>query len=354
MKKRLLIITQSVDADSGVLEFFVDWIRALADEFSRVDVIALSTGRYQLPSNVHVYSLGKERNVPRVARWIRLVYLLVWRVPQTDVVFAHMSPVFAIAAWPVTFVTGRRLVLWYLHRSQTFRLRLAAWLADAVVTAHKESLTLQSAKVVAIGHGIPADEFSADRDGKFHDSVRILTVGRVTPIKNLETLIAAAGQAMKHGIRLHVKIIGQPVMSGDFDYLQRLKDLVREQKLDGTFEFTGYVAHQRLPEEYRQADVYVGLTPAGGIDKTLLEAMASGCIVLSSNSVMKNYFGPHASYLLFAYGNPDDLSKKLESVIMLDDDARLQISRFLAVSVREHHDLNGFIKRLTAVLYGSH
>ncbi len=353
MKKRLLIITQSVNADSGVLEFFIDWIRDLAAEFSEVDVIALSVGRYELPANVHVYSLGKERNVPRAVRWIHLAYLLMRRVPQVDVVFAHMSPAFALAAWPVTFVTGRRLVLWYLHRSRTFRLRLAAHLADAVITANTESLTLRSAKVIAIGHGIPTDEFLTDHGGNLHDPVRILTVGRVTPIKNLETLIAAAAQTISRDVRLHVKIIGQPALPRDSDYLQHLKNLVHEQKLDDAVEFTGYVAHNRLPEEYRQADVYIGLTPAGGIDKTLLEAMASGCIVLTSNSVMREYFGPYDDQLIFAHGNPDDLSKKLESLIALDGDARLRISRFLAASVREHHDLSGFIKKLTAILYGN-
>ncbi|HVZ10825.1 MAG TPA: glycosyltransferase family 4 protein [Candidatus Paceibacterota bacterium] len=354
MKKRLLIITQSVDADGGVLEFFIDWIRGLAAEFSRVDVITLSAGRHELPPNVHVYSLGKERKVPRVARWIRLAFLLAWRVPQADTVFAHMSPAFALAAWPVTFVTGRRLVLWYLHRSRTMRLRLAARLADAVVTANVDSLTLRTAKVIAIGHGIPVDKFSSVRDGTLHSPVRILTVGRITPIKNLETLIAAAARAIHRGTRVRIKIIGQPAMAGDSDYLKRLKNLVSEHKLAAEVEFAGYVAHERLPEEYRQADVYVGLTPAGGIDKTLLEAMASGCIVLTSNAIMKEYFGPYADQLIFAYGDSDDLARKLESVIGLSDGMRTEISRFLGLSVRNHHDLNKFIKRLTEILYGAY
>ena len=57
---KLLITTQIVDENSPLLGFFVGWIKEFAVHFDQVHVICLQKGTYDLPGNVHVYSLGKE------------------------------------------------------------------------------------------------------------------------------------------------------------------------------------------------------------------------------------------------------------------------------------------------------
>jgi len=300
MPKNLLIITQKVDANDDLLGFFPAWIGEFARHYEHVSVIALGAGETRLPSNVTVYSLGKERGNSKFFRLITFYKLLFTLVPKSNAIFAHMSPIFAIAAWPFTKFWHKRLVLWYLHRSHTLRLRLALALCDALVTADSRSLTIRSPKIHTVGHGIDVARYAVpDRQAPDGRPLRILSVGRISPIKGFETLIRAAALLRDGGKQVEVHIVGRPIMSMDVDYLKTLQSLVANYKLQEVVKFVGFVPHQDMPAQYLWADIVVGCTPPGGIDKVLLEAMAAGCVVLTSNTVMSSYLGEDAPNLIF-------------------------------------------------------
>lgn len=345
--KKLLIITQNVDEKDDLLGFFVAWLREFAHHFDQVSVITLAKGTYRLPSNVRVYSLGKEKGDSKMMQAFRMLRLLATLTPRHDTVFAHMSPIFAIVAWPFTKLFGKRLVLWYLHRSLTFKLRLAVRLSDAVVTADTESLTLKDPKIVAVGHGIDITRFATDRSWSDIGSrpLRILSVGRLAPIKDFMTLIRAARILWERKIPVQVRIVGRAIQSFHHDYERQLRSLVQELDLDNIVTFEGFVSYRDMPDRYRWADVVVGGTPRGGIDKVILEAMASGCIVLTSNDVMRKYLTPYADRLVFSHGNPEDLADRISA---LSDHAAM--SDAMIASVKKHHDVHQTVERMTVLL----
>jgi len=55
-----LFITQKIDKNDDLLGVYHEWIKRLALEFEVVNAICLYKGKYDLPPNVRVYSLGKE------------------------------------------------------------------------------------------------------------------------------------------------------------------------------------------------------------------------------------------------------------------------------------------------------
>ena len=57
----LLFITQKVDRADWLLGFTHGWLKALAGKVDRLTIICLEQGETELPSNVRVISLGKER-----------------------------------------------------------------------------------------------------------------------------------------------------------------------------------------------------------------------------------------------------------------------------------------------------
>lgn len=61
--------------------------------------------------------------------------------------------------------------------------------------------------------------------------------------------------------------------------------LVEQRALTERVTFSGYVAYQDVPELYRQHDIFVSPTHAEGFSNTILEAMASGCAIVSCRSV---------------------------------------------------------------------
>jgi len=320
MSSRLLVICQKVDENDDLLGFFVSWIREFASHYDRVTVITMAKGEYTLPVNVRVVSLGKEEHLPKWRQAFRFIHVLWREVRAHDAVFTHMSPIFAIAAWPYTFIWHKKLVLWYLHRSRTLKLRFALALVDTLVTADSESLTIRSPKIVAVGHGIDIARFAVpDRMPPAERPSHILSVGRLSPIKGFETLIHAVERLRKNGVICEVRIVGKAVMPNDQKYEEQLRALVARLGVGDVMHFFGFVPYRDVPSHYRWADVVVGCTPPGGIDKAILEGMAAACAVVTSNAVMRKYFVPaYADEYIFRYGDPMELADKLERIFAAD------------------------------------
>src|SRR6185369_13871115 len=208
--KNILIIAQKVNSEDDLLGFFVEWLREFSKHFDNVFVVTLEKGHYDLPANVSVYSVGKDRGESKLEQAFNFFRLLFKFIPQSDGVFAHMSPIFAVAAWPLASLCEKKVVLWYLHRSVTWKLRLADQLCYAIVTAARESIHMESNKIIETGHGIPSHLFETQRNWE-NSSLNLLSVGRISKIKNYETLLEALHVLKDRNIRVPATIIGRPV-----------------------------------------------------------------------------------------------------------------------------------------------
>jgi glycosyltransferase involved in cell wall biosynthesis len=341
--KNLLIITQKVEQNDDLLGFFVDWISEFSKYFDHIYVITLLEGEHSLPDNVSVYSLGKEYGSSKFYRLAKFYKLLIKLLPKSVGVFAHMSPIFAVASWPIAFIFRKKIILWYLHRSVTVRLRVAGKLCYKIITATKESLKLKSKKIVEIGHGINIDRFRTEKDWP-EKRLNILSVGRISPIKNYETLIYAISYLEKKS-EISVKIIGRPIMPGDFTYYKKLKGIIENMRLD-IVQFIGLIPYPDIPDYYRDADLVINLAPPGGLDKVVLEAMASGCIVLTSNSSFAKYFGPYKEKLVFNFADQDELAKKIQQIRSMSLADKKEVSDFMVRSVKENHGLEDLINKI--------
>jgi len=348
---KLLIITQKVDAEDDLLGFFVDWIRKFSERFDKVFVITLFKGNYNLPANVFVYSLGKERNNSKIARFWNFYKYLFKLVPESSGIFAHMSPIFAVAAWPVALIFRKRIVLWYLHRSVTFRLRLAEKLVYKIVTASKESLNIKSRKIVETGHGIDVGKFKTEREWLTGQTLKILSVGRISKIKNYETLIKTAKILRKKGVDFEITIVGRPVMPPDFKYFAKLKKLIDDYKLTSKIKFIGFIPYSRISNYYQRADIFVNLAPKGGIDKVVLEAMAASLPVFVSNRAFSKDLEPYGNYLIFDDQDGADLAGKIINFLNMNPGRKREIARSLTDSVEKNHNLNNLIDKIS-LLYG--
>lgn len=347
MTKKLVIIAQKVDINDDLLGSFVGWLKEFAKYFERVEVIILTKGEYDLPNNVFVHSLGKERDNSRLARIINFYKLLFRLVPQSSGIFAHMSPIFAVAAWPAAMLFRKKIVLWYLHRSVTWRLKLAEKICYKIVTASRDSLKFESEKIKELSHGIDLDYFRpAERMAVPGGPLKIISVGRISRIKNHEVLIRAAKILKEQELNFKIKIIGRPVMPPDFPYFEELKVLRREWDLENEVEFVGFVPYSKISPYYQEADVLINPLPSGGLDKTVLEGMAAGLIVLTSNHVFKKYFGDYGYDLIFEHNNIQDLADKILALHAWPQEKKKEAENFLRQSITQSHNKENLIKNI--------
>ncbi len=165
--------------------------------------------------------------------------------------------------------------------------------------------------------------------------MNILTVGRIAPVKNYEVLIEAARILKSRGVDFSVTIIGAPALEQDKAYEQR----IRNESAGLNFHFLGKKAHRELPEIYRSYDIFVHMSQTGSLDKTMLEAMACGMYVVSSNDAAKNILPKMRIF------SPHD-AQGLADAIQHRHDEGFDARRYVV----EHHDLKKLIEKISLLL----
>lgn len=341
---RILIVTQAVDSGSSTLGFFIEWLREFSKQCERVEVIALSVGAYDLPPNVHVASMGKERGAGKITRLLNLWKGLRRSLPQVDAVFIHMCPEYLIAGWPILLLHRKPTFLWYAHRQTSLRLRLGARLADVIGTIGPGSFPFPSPKLRAMGHGIPTDRFKPRPEAKTSD--RLVAVGRITPIKRLELLIEAVAILRGKGSAVTLDLWGEPIMQEDRAYKSSLEGLIAERRLEESVIFRGTASYERMPNIDASASVALNACPPGALDKAVLEAMSCGTSVVVTNPGFGSLFGPDAGSCL-AEAAPQALADKI-AALLGHREAGLE-TRLRETVVREH-SLGRLIEKILSAM----
>jgi glycosyltransferase involved in cell wall biosynthesis len=316
-KKSILIVTQKLDLDDSYFGFFHDWVKRFSIESGNVTVIALEIGKIDLPSNVTVLPLKKGSKI--ISLFLLYKYSFQFR-SRYDAVFCHMSPLYVISGWPIWKMLNKKISLWYVHRNVDIKLRIATLLVDTIFTATKESFKVQSKKINYMGQAVDTDRFAkpSSVDCGHKGILKIITVGRITPIKNLDVLIDALAILKDKKVNFEMNIVGATVMDSDIEHMKKLKKQVADLRLVENVKFLGAIPNKDLPKLYWENDVCVNLAPTGGLDKVVLEAMASGIPVIVVNKAFENHMGLYKDELIADEYNVKDFAEKIISLYKSD------------------------------------
>lgn len=334
---KLLVVTQAVDRNHSNLGFFHRWIEEFAKHAESVQVICLWEGVHALPPNVTVHSLGKERGASRLA-YVWRFYRLIWMLrKEYDVVLVHMNPEYVVLGGLLWRLWGKRIGLWYMHRSVTIQLRVATLLVHHIFTGSRESYRLPSLKCVVLGHGIDTSAF-VDREAYSGGPVRLVTAGRLSDSKGVREMVEAVALLHSRGISATLAIAGAALTPADAQYEQE----VRARCTDMPFvSFLGSVSHDEIPALLAGADIFLNLSNTGSLDKAVLEALAAGVSAISSNDAFRNMLEPHG---LFVPRDPAAVADTIERFLARDD--RVTIIAQLQQEVREQHSLQKLVPRI--------
>ena len=348
---KLLIITQKVDTADDVLGFFHTWIKEFASHFEKVTVICLEKGQYEFPKNVSVFSLCKEEKSSRILYLWHFFKFIFLKRRDYDSVFVHMNPEYIVLGGFLWRLLKKKIVLWYVHRQVNLKLRVAEKFSHVIFSTTREAFRLRSKKVQFVGHGIDVSQFSRKIDSAFHDPVRILHVGRITLIKNLDILIETAVFLKKNwSKKFTITLIGAPKTHSDRTYERLLKEMVEKEGLQNDIIFGGSVSYQKIIDSYCNADISINLTPSGGMDKSVLESIASGTIILSANTAFRDLFGAYYQELLYNERDARDLATKIKSIAEKSFEERKKIAHYLYTRVSKDFSLEKLVHRISETL----
>lgn len=349
---RLLLFNLATDADDPILGFTTRWIAALAKRVEFIHVITMRAGRVEVPDNVQVHSIGKEKGYSEPRRAIEFYRHLfeVLRHDRIDACFSHMIPIFTVLAAPILKTKGIPIVTWYAHPSLTRTLKLAHHLSDRMVASMATAYPYLNDKLAVVGQGIDTELFCAD-DRTLPDSPPIiLCVGRLSSVKDHPTLLKAVHLLhRKWNQSFRVVVLGGPAGPQDAPYVQLLRAELKRLKLEDVVSVEPPVPITELPRWYGRSAVYVNLTPTGSGDKVALEAMACARPCLVANEGFRETLGEYAGGLLFRYGDAEDLACQLEQLLAAPAQKRQQIGSYLSEQVIKMHSLEGLAGKLCTV-----
>ena len=329
---KLLFITQKVDARDDVLGTYHRWIEEIANHFERVTVICLEEGEYDLPSNVEVFSLGKETGVSRV-RYIVHFYKYVWGMRRKyDSVFVHMNQEYVLLAGLLWRMWGKKIGFWYNHTYCTLWTRLAGTLVHVVFHTSPFACTASFKNAIVMPAGIDTDLFKP-ADKKVGTGLSILSLGRISPLKHLEVLIDAVKILYEKNISFTLNIYGPIVDRGYFNRISR-----QAKPLENKVVFHGSIPNKDTHAIYNSHDVFVNLTPSGNFDKTVLEAMACEVPVLVSSNAFDV-----SDTLHFKESDSKDLADKLTEIKTFSD------AKELRKYVVTNHGLSVLVSKLKTI-----
>ena len=140
-----------------------------------------------------------------------------------------------------------------------------------------------------------------------------LYVGNLEPRKNLERLVEAFAQIPQKDLQLH--IVGTRWYHGEDAELK-----ARSLGLNGRVKFIGYVPRAELPGLFSGATAFVYPSLLEGFGLPIVEAMACGTPVITSNNSSMKEIGEGAAVLI----DPRDTRQITEALASIAEDSALR------------------------------
>jgi glycogen synthase len=163
--------------------------------------------------------------------------------------------------------------------------------------------------------------------------LRLLYAGQISPDRGLHCVIEALGALESpHRARVSLQIAGDNRTA----YLDGIRKRVEELDLRAQVSFLGKVPHERMQEVYGAADLLVfPSTRPEGLPLTMVEAMLSGCAVVSTGSGGAGEVGTLCGQPMFPPGDPPALSRILARFIQDRTEVHQLAARGQHVAMKE-------------------
>lgn len=342
---KILVVTQVVDIHNTTLGFFHRWLEELSMRFESVEVICLYEGQHNLPTNVHIHSLGKEKGYSR-AKYVIYFFKYIWRLRTSyDAVFVHMNQEYIVLGGMFWKILGKKIFFWRNHPYGNLWTRVAVFFSDQVFCTADKSFTIRYKKTHLMPAGVDTSIFSIDTKVKKQKN-SLLLFGRISPVKHIEKAIDATALLLAKGIPVELSIVGD-WLPRDIEYVEGLKKRLVEACVEPSVAFIRGVDFVNAPKTYQNHEIFLNFTESGSFDKTVIEALACGAKVLVSNTSMQNIL-PEGSYTT---GEQDDIVEKIIALQNQGLDASKQYTE-KAQEIVQNQSLSQLMDLLYTYIHG--
>jgi glycosyltransferase involved in cell wall biosynthesis len=346
--RRLLIITQTVDRKDPILGFFVNWIIAFSRHVDMLTVICLKKGDMgEMPTNVRVISLGKEEGVGHIEYLRRFFSAIIHYRQAYDSVFVHMNEIYVVLAGFLWRIMGKKIALWRNHPNGTWMTPVAVVLANDVYCTSPQSYTARFRKTVRMPAGIDFDAYTPHGQ-EARDERSLLMLGRISPIKKQLLFVEALRRLMALGMTDWTADIVGSADPKNMAYAETLRIQIQDPMFGGRIRLSPAVSSENTVIWFSTHAMFVNATPAGSLDKTVIEAIGCGAMPIVSNQGFADLIDEE---LRFKENDPDSLADRLRWALALPVALRDDMRNQMRQSAIRIHSLESLVDRVLNRLF---
>ena len=219
-----------------------------------------------------------------------------------------------------------RYTPWKLYQTRKLSKSTASIIAVSEGVAQVLSGQGLKAPIQAIPNGIDTTRFGGMNLLPINERPQdLIMVGRYAKSKDHVTLIEALHQLKQKSIKPNLTLVG----SGRKYYQKEIHNLVERYELHDQVTFIGYSSE--VDKLLLQHKVFVMSSRFEGLNLAVLEAMASGCVVVGSQAIgVKELIEDKEDGFLFPIGDAAELAGIIETI--LSNPSNYQV---LATAARE-------------------
>lgn len=163
------------------------------------------------------------------------------------------------------------------------RLFKSIWQNAAFVVANSKGLAtlagkfMPQLKIDIIPNGVSIENFDIAKKRAKDGKLRLLVVGRLVSRKKIDVAIKALPLLLQKGIDASLTVAGGGVL------YQQLNELAQKLDLAERVSFLSEVSRSQMPELYADADIFLMCSRHEGMSNAMLEAMAAGLPIITSD-----------------------------------------------------------------------
>lgn len=340
---RLVIFVRKLDSADSRMSFFNEWLKEFAKQVEYIDVITWQESSEEgLPQNTNLTILTGSS----FAKVLMLQRVLIKKLAKAQALYCHMNPEYTIVSFPMAFLFRVPIIHWYAHGAINTRRKLMELFARHIVTSSAKGFRkpMFQKKLHIMGQGIDISLFNYKPKQDISEQ-RIVYVGRISPVKDIESILKAL--QILEGQHIYFDIYGDPAMKEDAVYLKNLRMMTTALKIDDRVLFKGGVPYRALPKIFQEADILVNMSTTGSMDKTVLEALATGCSVITANDA---YAGILNEKGMVKHDDYKSLATKLDAFFKSDAVVKAEESKRLRAYVEKEHSLPGLITKIVTLI----
>ncbi|MCF2947276.1 glycosyltransferase family 4 protein [Paraglaciecola aquimarina] len=192
------------------------------------------------------------------------------------------------------YVFGAKIKLVFSSAAQRKRSGSTKWLTekmDAVIAVSQRSASfLHKPPTMVNPHGVQIDNYRPAPDKQaawqalgYGGKSGIGILGRVRKQKGVHLFVEACIQVLPELPEVNAVVVGA-ISSSNQDFVDGLKDKIKQAGLEGRITFTGELPFEQIPPIFSALSMVSALSDNEGFGLTVLEAMSCGAAVLATQA----------------------------------------------------------------------